>query len=160
MASLEERVRRWEETEAIKRLKFRYGALIDEGLGGGAGAFPQQEFLDQFTDDAVWEANYHGRFEGKQAIRDFLAGVSGSVTFSLHYMMNPAIELAPSGVDATGHWLSFETLTVDGGAVWLATDYDDVYTKESGRWQFRHVKAQIFFMTPYEQGWVRQPFVS
>jgi hypothetical protein len=159
MSTLEQRVQRWEDTEAIRRLKFEYGRLIDEGLGG-EGSFPQLELLDQFTDDAVWEANYHGRFEGREAIRDFLASVSGSVTFSLHYMMNPVIRIADSGAEATARWISFETLTVDGKAVWLATDYNDVLTKESGHWQFRHVTAHIYFMTPFEEGWVARPFVD
>lgn len=157
-STLEQRVQQWEDTVAIQKLKFAYGRFIDEGLSGGGGDFPPQAMLDQFTDDAVWEAEFHGRFEGKEAIRDFFARVSGSVTFSLHYMMNPTIEIAPSGREATGHWVSFETLTVDGTAYWLATTYDDVYTKESGRWQFRHVSADIFFFSPFDKGWAVQPF--
>lgn len=73
------------------------------------GPFPQPELLDQFVDDAVWEANYHGRFEGKEAIREFLAGVRGQVTFSLHFMMNPVIRIGDAGTDASARWLSFET---------------------------------------------------
>lgn len=159
MTTLEETVQRLEETVAIHELKYEYGRLIDEGLAAGEG-FPQQALLDQFTEDAIWEANVHGRFEGRQAFGEFLAGVSESVSFSLHYMMNPTIRVEPPFTAATGRWLSFETLTIDGGAVWLATDYDDVYTKESGRWQFRHVTAEIFFMTPYEKGWVKEPFLG
>ena len=56
--------------------------------------------------------------------------------------------------------MTLETLTIDGGAVWLTASYDDTYTKESGRWQFRHVRAEIFFMTPYESGWVQEPFLG
>ena len=159
MPSLEETVQRLEETAAIQELKYEYGRLIDQGLAAGEG-FPQQALLDQFTDDAIWEANYHGRFEGKQAFADFLARVSESVSFSLHYMMNPTIAIEPPFTEATGRWLSFETLTIDERAVWLATSYDDVYTKESGRWQFRHVTAEIYFMTPYESGWVKEPFLA
>lgn len=161
MSDLEQRLRRWEDTEAIKRLKFEYGRLIDEGLGSGDdGPFPQPELLDQFVDDAVWEADYHGRFEGKEVIRDFLAGVRGQVTFSLHFMMNPVIRIGESGTEAAARWLSLETLTVQGGAVWLATEYHDELVKEDGRWRFRRVTARIFFMTPFEQGWVEQPFVG
>lgn len=157
--SLERRVQRWEDTVAIQKLKFAYGRLIDEGLGGN-GEWPPPALLDQFTDDAVWEANYHGRFEGKEALRAFFASVQGVVSFSLHYMMNPTIEIAESGTEATAHWLSLETLTVGGNAVWLTTTYDDELTKASGCWLFRHTRAHIFFMTPYEQGWARQPWIT
>ena len=159
MADLETRVRRLEEIQAIERLKNEYGRLIDAGLAGSA-PFPQPEFMDQFTDDAVWEANYHGRFEGKEAIREFFAGVADAVSFSLHYMVAPAIDVASPWTAATANWYTFETLTVNGRVVWLAAHYDDVYTKRQGRWQFQHVTATIHYMTPYETGWVREPFIS
>ena len=106
------------------------------------------------------EASYHGRMEGKAAIREFFARVSESVSFSLHYMNGPTIEIGASGEDATGHWYRFETLTVDDRAVWLAATYDDEYVKRGGRWQFRHVRAEIIYMTPYESGWVKEPFIA
>ena len=84
MSALADRVQELEEVAALQQLKFEYGRLIDTGLAEHVG-FPQQALLDQFTDDAVWEANYHGRFEGKPAIADFFARVSESVSFSLHY---------------------------------------------------------------------------
>ncbi len=159
MATLRERVRRLEEIEAICALKNGYGRYIDAGIGGER-PFPQAGLLAQFTDDAVWEANYHGRMEGKEAIRQFFAQVSESVTFSLHYLMGPTIEIGASGEEATGHWYTFETLTVDGRAVWLAATYDDDYMKRDGRWRFRHVRTEIFYMTPYESGWVKEPFIA
>ena len=45
-------------------------------------------------------------------------------------------------------------------AVWLAATYDDAYVKRGGRWLFRHVRAEIFYMTPYESGWVKEPFIA
>ena len=159
MTALEDRIQRWEENTAIQELKFEYGRLIDAGLAGRE-AWPQPAFLDQFTDGAVWEANVHGRFEGKDAIRDFFTSVSEPDTFSLHFMMNPTIVCDPPFDDASGRWLSIETLTIDGEAVWLTTDYNDVYTKQSGRWQFRHTRAEIFFMTPYDTGWVKEQFMG
>lgn len=159
MGTIEQRLLVLEEVAAIERLKYEYGRLIDEGLAGQA-PFPQAALLDQFSEDAIWQANVHGRFEGRDEIGAFFARVAESVSFSLHYMVNPIIDLAPSLTEATGHWLTFETLTVNGQAAWLAATYDDVYTKAAGRWQFQQVTAQISFMTPYEHGWARQPFLG
>jgi ketosteroid isomerase-like protein len=158
MATLEQRLQRLEDIAAIQRLKHAYGRFIDAGISRRE-PFPQDALMAQFTDDAIWEANYHGRFEGKPAIREFFAPIPEAVTFSLHYLLGSTIDIAPSGVEATGHWYTFETLTVGGRAAWLAATYDDRYVKENGRWLFRHVTAKIFFFTPYESGWVKEPFL-
>jgi len=155
---LERRVQRWEDTLDIQRLEYECARLIDEGLRAAA-ACPEQ-LLDLFADDAVWQTNHHGRFEGKEGVRELFGRLSATTAFSLHYMLNPVIELAASGVEATGRWMSFETLTVDGEAVWSATRYDNLYTKDSGRWRFRRVQGEVLFMTPFDQGWARQRFVA
>jgi hypothetical protein len=44
-------------------------------------------------------------------------------------------------------------------AVWLAAVYHDDYVRHDGRWMFKHLRVKSHFLTPYEEGWARKPFV-
>ena len=61
---IERRLQVLEDTEAIRNLKARYAALCDNhyDADGIAGLF---------TEDAIWESPALGRFEGRNAIRNF-----------------------------------------------------------------------------------------
>jgi hypothetical protein len=45
-----------------------------------------------FTEDAVWESPALGRFEGRNAIRNFFRGASGIFSFAIHYSLNGHID--------------------------------------------------------------------
>ena len=154
MPTLEERVQRLEDIEAIRRLKIRYARLCD-------AQYDPEGLAALFTDDAVWDGGSDfGVYQGKQAIRAFFAGVSKQITFALHYMIGHAIDIAPSGNEASGIWYLCVPATMSGRAVWLAATYDDRYRKVGGQWLFSQVKVTVAFMTPYETGWVQERVVS
>jgi hypothetical protein len=65
LAQLEQRVQVLEDVNAIRHLKARYAASCDDQYNpDGLAAL--------FTEDAVWESQGLGRFEGWEAIRAFL----------------------------------------------------------------------------------------
>ena len=65
LAQLEQRVQALEDVNAIRHLKARYAAYCDDQYNpDGIAAL--------FTEDAVWESQGLGRFEGREAIRAFL----------------------------------------------------------------------------------------
>jgi ketosteroid isomerase-like protein len=155
MPTLEERVQRLEDIEAIRRLKIRYAGLCDAQYDDPDG------IASLFTDDAVWDGgNDFGVHHGKQAIRAFFAGVSQQISFALHYMIGHAIDIAPSGHEASGTCYLWMPATLNGRAVWLAATYDNRYRKVGGQWLFSQVKVTVAFMTPYETGWVQERVVS
>jgi len=154
MPTLEERVQRLEDIEAIRRLKIRYAALCD-------AQYDPDGLASLFTDDAVWDGGSDfGVHQGKQAIHAFFAGVSKQITFALHFMIGHAIDIAPSGDEASGTWYLLEPATMNGRAVWIAATYNDRYRKVGGQWLFSHVKINLAFITPYETGWVKERVLS
>ena len=153
MASIEQEVQRLKDIEEIRALKTRYAELCDDNYNpDGLAAL--------FTEDAIWHGPPMGTFHGPKEIREFFAGVSAHLTFALHMTMCHRIEIGPSGTDAIGHWYTWTPATMDGRAVFIAATYDDEYKKVNGAWLFHRVNAHIHFLTPYEAGWVKEPFLT
>ena len=111
LEALERRIRRLEDLEEIKQLKARYAAYCDAGYDADALA-------DLFTTDAVWDGGMLGRNEGREAIRQFFRGSSQRISFAVHNILSPIIEIA--GDTATGTWYLLQTCTYIKGnqAVW------------------------------------------
>ena len=150
---LTRRIQAQEDVEANKRLQTRYGDLCDNGYDAdGIAAL--------FTEDAVWDGDLFGRYEGREAIREYFRGASSQITFALHFVMNPII--AVDGQTATGTWYLFQACTFagDNQAIWGAARYDERYVKQDGEWRFKSLRLASSFWTPYEQGWVKKPFVQ
>jgi uncharacterized protein (TIGR02246 family) len=66
---MERRLQLLENAEAIRNLKARYAALCDN-------QYDADGIASLFTEDAVWESPGLGRFEGREAIRNFFRGAS------------------------------------------------------------------------------------
>lgn len=118
------------ELELIKRVKYRYMRAIDQKRW--------DDLAEVFTDDAV--AEYSGgkyRYEGREAIVDFLRTNMGAETFhSAHRVHQPEIDLT-SPTTAVGTWAMDDVvvmtdwdLTVQGAAF-----YEDEYRKVDGAWR-------------------------
>ena len=67
-----------------------------------------------FIKDATWESQGLGKFEGREAIREFFRGISGHFVFALHYGLNPSIEV--TGDTARARWYLFMPCTVADGS--------------------------------------------
>ena len=59
-------------------------------------------------EDAIWEGNGIGKFEGREGIRQFFKGASKSFKFAVHNVMNPIINV--QGDRATAEWRVIPTL--------------------------------------------------
>jgi limonene-1,2-epoxide hydrolase len=95
LAQLEQRVQVLEDVNAIRHLKARYAAYCDDQYNpDGLAAL--------FTEDAVWESQGLGRFEGREAIRAFFRGASQLFTFAIHYSLNGQIDV--QGDTARAQW--------------------------------------------------------
>ena len=83
---MERRLQLLENAEAIRNLKARYAALCDN-------QYDADGIASLFTEDAVWESPGLGRFEGREAIRNFFRGASAIFSFAIHYSLNSHIEV-------------------------------------------------------------------
>jgi ketosteroid isomerase-like protein len=145
---LRRRLQRLEDIEAIKQLKASYCYLIDDG--------EIDRLMERFTSDAVWDGGPMGRFEGREAIREFLKALPSQLSFALHWVLNPRIEI--DGDAARGTWYLVEPCTAARGerAIWGAGRYEERYERVDGEWRFREVRLIPIFWTPYEEGWSRR----
>ena len=153
LEDIAQRVQTLEDIEAIKKLKARYCAGADER--------DEDKFVGCFTEDAVWDGGNFGHYEGKAAIREFFGTIPQVLSFAIHYVMNPRIEV--NGDKATGYWYLLEPCTMlEGGeqAVWGVAKYEEEYVRVDGEWKIRNLILAPECWTPFEQGWVNQQFLG
>ena len=143
MSSIEETVQNLADTQAIKQLKYRYAAYCDDNYNpdGLAGLF---------TEGALWDGGILGRAEGREGIRQFFANAPNLVSFAVHQVSNPIIEV--NGDTATGSWYLWQPMVMQGQALWLSARYADKYVKQAGNWLFERVEIEVRMLTPYEHG--------
>ena len=155
--ALEARLARLEAEEEIRRLKARYGALVDARYGRD-GPRPRAEIepiageiAGLFTEDAVWDGGAGlGVCRGRDAIRERF--LEPTLRFSWHYFVKPSIEVV--GSRARGSWdLLAPCTTRDGVASWMAGVEEDEYARVDGRWLHAAMKLKVVLFAPHAQGW-------
>lgn len=151
LEELEKRVRALEDVNAIRILKARYAAYCDDG-------YNPDKIAELFVEDAVWESGSLGRFEGREAIREFFRGASKIFTFAIHYGLNPQIEV--NGDTARARWYLFMPCTVAEGnkAMWRSGIDDEEYVRVNGEWRFKSKTSSSIFSTPFDRGWAQARF--
>ena len=108
LEQIERRLQVLEDAEAIRNLKARYAALCDN-------QYDADGIASLFTEDAVWESPALGRFEGRNAIRNFFRGASGIFSFAIHYSLDGRIEV--DGDTARARWYLFMPCTLAAAPV-------------------------------------------
>ena len=153
--SLEARIRKLEAADEIRRLKAHYCDLCDDG-------YDARVLAGLFTTDAVWDGGSLGRFETREAIRRFFERMPRVLSFAIHHLTNPVVEVSDDGENAKGRWYLLRTATVIAGnrAVWIAGRYDDEFRREDGEWRFQRIALRTRFFTPFESGWAEVPFLD
>ena len=151
LAALEARVQTLEDIHAIHNLKSRYAELCDDNYRPDAIAA-------LFTEDAIWESESLGKYEGREAIREFFRGASKLFTFAIHYSLNSQIEV--TGDTARAQWFLFMPCTFGDGnrALWRAGIDNERYVRIDGRWMFSYKHSTPLFQTPFEDGWAKTRF--
>ena len=149
---LRDRVRRLEDIEALRNLKAEYAAACDDN-------YDADRLAALFVEDATWESQGMGKYEGREAIREFFRGISGHFVFALHYGLNPQIEV--NGDTARARWYLFMPCTVGdtGKAMWRAGLDEEEYVRVQGKWMYKSKKSAPFFHTTFEEGWSKQQFI-
>jgi hypothetical protein len=82
---LEKRIAQIEDIEAIRKLKGRYCLHVDERN--------EDAWASLFTEDGVWESDKFGVHEGREAIRALFRSIPEFLSFAVHYVTNPIIEV-------------------------------------------------------------------
>ncbi|MEQ8166511.1 MAG: nuclear transport factor 2 family protein [Alphaproteobacteria bacterium] len=138
--SLEARIRRLEDVEAIKRLIATYAI--------GADRQNDPAVLRQiYADDAIWEAEGMMKFEGADVLsRELHEFGKARIPWSLHYNTSPLVEVAEDGRTATMFWYVWEVanVTPEGGGTPAPSVvggwYESWLRKFDDGWKFTHIK--------------------
>lgn len=148
---LEARIRALEDAEAIRNLKAEYAAFCDDN-------YDADQIALLFTEDAVWESEGLGEYNGREEIREFFKGASKIFTFAVHYNINPKIEV--NGDTAKARWFTFMPCIMgyNDGAHWMAGVDNEEYIRRDGKWMFSKKVAKRLFRTPFEEGWSKVRF--
>jgi hypothetical protein len=160
LEELEARIRVLEDIEAIRKLKATYCYLCDAGLSDPNN---RRELISHFIRDAKVDFGFgpESQFQGPEGLEVFFgAVVPSAITFSMHMIHDPIIEV--DGDRATGKWY-YEAPTTDtstGKAQWMAGIYQEQYVRENGEWKFSSIETKWNYITPYDEGWAKNRGIS
>jgi len=154
---LEARVGRLEAIEAIRELKARYADVCDTG-------YDPVRMRPFFTEEpVVHHYDTFGYSQGVDAVCEFFAGISSTITWALHYMIAPAVDVDEDLVNAQGSWYLWQPCTIvtaDGPrAVLITGRYSDRFRRENGQWLFSEIAIDAQTATPLDEGWVKTRFL-
>jgi len=150
---IEQRLAKLEAVEDIKRLKISYASACDAG-------YDPALLGPLFTDDAVW-TDITGRF-GTSVGRDAICEKFATSPFSwaLHYTIAPSISVSDDIQSATGRWYLWQPCTLNEHAILIAGIYNEEYRRDEGEWRISRLELTPHMASPYEAGWVKQPFIG
>lgn len=152
--NVEARLARLEAVHEIRALKIRYARACDAG-------YDSSLIGPCFTEDAVWDGGEaFGVYVGNKAICEFFDGCPENIAWAMHFALCDDIEVAGDGLTATGRWYLWQPMTLGDRAVFLVASYLDEYVKGEAGWQISHLALDVQALTPLDQGWVKQRFVS
>jgi hypothetical protein len=149
-ADLEQRLRRLEDIEEIKKLRARYIEACDGGWDGRA-SHNTEKILSFFTEDCLWEGAY-GRREGRAALRKYYEEGSASDALAYHILSSPAIDV--DGDHARGNWHLTILLTLpDQSSLLVGGVLDDEYVRTPEGWRIKRTRFSLALTGKYEKGW-------
>ena len=134
--SLEQRIQRLEDIEAIKKLQATYGHFVDRGWNGKKA----EDVTHFFTEDATFQCAAFGMdAKGNQQISDMLTK-GGSFAIAQHSFTNPIIDV--DGDKATGKWLLW--VGVNNGEANIVFESEDIkYTRTSEGWKIQSIELFV-----------------
>ena len=147
--TLEARIQRLEDIEAICRLKAQYCAGCDDDHNS-------ETLCALFVEDGVWDWEGAAYCDGVGQIKEFMDNLraSGRIKVSAHMVTNPQIDV--DGDTATGHWRFIMLYTAnepnapDGVQFHrIIGYYQDDFVKRDGKWYFQTLRPRVQESAPY-----------
>jgi SnoaL-like domain len=159
LSDIAERLTRLEDIRAIEQLKYRYAGFCDNG-------YDPQGIASLFVEDGRWVVDGEGgSMTGHDEIKAHFKALSSKITWALHFMIAPRVELADDGQSATGYFYLLCLCTIENSQdpsqndpVILTLNYTDQFVKRSGSWYFQELRGRTHQVSNWDQAWVKQPF--
>ncbi|MEE4023378.1 nuclear transport factor 2 family protein [Gordonia sp. PKS22-38] len=159
LTDLADRLGRLEDVKAIEDLKYRYASLCDNN-------YDPEGIAAQFAPDGRWVVDGEGgSMVGRDEIKAHFRALSERITWALHYVMAPRIEVSQDRNTAIGYFYLLCLCTIEKtdnpaekDAVILTINYTDQFVKLDGKWYFQELLGKTHQVSNWEEGWVKQPF--
>lgn len=152
-STLEERIRRLEEIEAIKKMKAEYVLACDERRWDDA--------MRYFTPRAFVAFGPFGKFKTRKELEQFFKEkMPVTIKFTIHRLCNPIIEV--NGDTAKGIWYCEipSTHIPTNTAILQSGTYYDEYIKEGKQWKHTKLDLVYSYITEFGEGWVKKNMVE
>jgi SnoaL-like domain len=153
--TLEERVQRLEDVEAIERVMARYGECVDQSydLAG----------LEQvLTEDLHWKSNAFGEYRGRVEYLNGQAEISKGVEWAFHQMVPIRVDVAGDRTaQGTFYLLMLATFVDDAGArapIVLSARYDNSFVDDGEGWRCSRMAVEFHQVSSVTEGWVAEQF--
>lgn len=140
--TLEERVRRLEDIEEIRRLRNMYHYFMNERL--------PDRFREIYTDDAVLKFDEHMEIEGIDAIVTALGNVPDR-TLIKQFIHSHQIDVDKDEASAFAYLDA--RYGQDGQSLIVAARYDEKYRRTPQGWRICRTDIDVIFSVPVQKGW-------
>ncbi|MGQ1788414.1 nuclear transport factor 2 family protein [Saccharicrinis sp. GN24d3] len=142
--TIEQRIQRLEDLEAIKTLQYAYGQLVDKGWDGKEMITDGLE--EVFTEDASWESKAQNiSVQGIQQISDLFKMMDARSDLFIHSFSNPIIDL--QGDKATAKWMLISPMTLGGGELQnMLASYNNDYVRTPEGWRIKALRLNPAYM--------------
>lgn len=149
--SVEGRVARLEAREEIRGLMAEYVYRCDNG---GTPA----EIAELFTADGVWRGDRgfaSGRYQGTENLQEFFRlNTIERVSWSMHFLTDPALRLAADGRSASGVWYLWQPSTlVTYGPHWVAGWYENAFELTADGWRIKDMFLRFGMIADTQKRW-------
>ena len=138
MTTIEQRLQRVEDIEAIRQLKAAYCDACDDDHNGDA-------VVALFTANGSWGQGGFEPFVGREAIAEYLFSIRDGkgMQRSAHLVTNPNIEVDGDRAKASWRFVMMYKATEDGAFHRIIGRYEDTYIREQGQWLFQSLIAHV-----------------
>lgn len=142
-SSIEARLRRFEDTEEIRRLRQQFHRFVNDGEQGRLASL--------YTDDALVDFGPDLRAKGRAEIDALFAKLAGNTSFIKQFSANHIVDV--DGDTGSGNAYVDARYAAGGESIIACASYDDRYRRTPDGWKFSEMIVHIHFTVPIQQGW-------
>ncbi len=141
--SVEARMQRLEDIDAIRRLRMDYHRHVN------ARTMPQAAML--YTEDAWVDFGPAEQARGRDEIAALYTKYNGQLDIIKQFAANHMFEV--DGDEASGEAYADARYGYDGHSVMACASYDEKYRRTAEGWKISEMIVKIHFAVPVQQGW-------
>ncbi|MER5767880.1 nuclear transport factor 2 family protein [Streptomyces sp. NPDC001985] len=151
MKRLTERVERLEAVRELHDLRHSLPRHVNDGAFSRVG--------ELFSEHARLDYAHLGQASGREEIQRYFTGLTRMIEENspaaqvMITQFGHGHEVRISGDEATGVSFFEEKVVFDTESAMVAGKFTDSYVRENGRWLFSHIKLDLFWVIPWDQGW-------